>query len=591
MKGIKLLGGRILKNSRANNLQNKVNFSTVDNLSILHKDIKFKSICNIKSLRKNLYMFLKRNKINSKYLYIRLQAKLDEKMYRSFGDGYVIELGNKQDLKMYFKHLETKLAFMYDEYIVQNIEEVRILYGESTVAKYNDFLSRNKAHVELDKQKEVIKSLKLPKNINYSKWGLENTLTLIVSYISSVKFNSSISNIVIEESSNKNRVIVQMKDKHIYILEDIHKDNKLIKRTLIYDNNEHVDNSQIISQNPNDNLDNKIITLTPNDDLDNKDNTSILCENKRNIKIINKKKSSGGIKHITLDLETTSKEGEPVKLICGSIFYFGINPKDYFDYAQALSLDMVKDKENSYTVHLDNNTPYEIAKVKLINQLFDTLFTQCNIKEPMWKDRDGQLKYYLGAKVTRKTVVYIHNGAKFDSPLLLFDLLNTDLYNISCLYRDNKFITLTVVRKSDKAKIVIKDSNMIIPASLDKLSKTFNLDFKKDLFPYHFPNLDNLDYIGDVPDIKYFSDKVTLDLYNEYKSRFNGKWGLRTELEKYCENDCRVLYLVIDEFSKLILNKFNIDIHKFPTLSSIAYNIFKANYLKFSHKQLTQNCV
>ena len=214
-------------------------------------------------------MFLKRNKINSKYLYIRLQAKLDEKMYRSFGDGYVIELGNKQDLKMYFKHLETKLAFMYDEYIVQNIEEVRILYGESTVAKYNDFLSRNKAHVELDKQKEVIKSLKLPKNINYSKWGLENTLTLIVSYISSVKFNSSISNIVIEESSNKNRVIVQMKDKHIYILEDIHKDNKLIKRTLIYDNNEHVDNSQIISQNPNDNLDNKIITLTPNDDLDN----------------------------------------------------------------------------------------------------------------------------------------------------------------------------------------------------------------------------------------------------------------------------------------------------------------------------------
>ena len=48
---------------------------------------------------------------------------------------------------------------------------------------------------------------------------------------------------------------------------------------------------------------------------------------------------------------------------------------------------MVKDKENSYTVHLDNNTPYEIAKVKLINQLFDTLFTQCNIKEPMWKDK------------------------------------------------------------------------------------------------------------------------------------------------------------------------------------------------------------
>ena len=207
----------------------------------------------------------------------------------------------------------------------------------------------------------------------------------------------------------------------------------------------------------------------------------------------------------------------------------------------------------------------------------------------MWKDRDGQLKYYLGAKVTRKTVLYIHNGARFDLVLLLKDLLNTGMYKIHPLYKDGKFISLKVVRKSDNAEILIKDSFLILNSSLDKLAKSFNLVFSKTIFPYTFPTLDNLDYIGDVPDIKYFSDKVTLDQYNEYKSRFNGNWNLREELEKYCENDCRVLYYILDKFNELILNKFNIDIHKFPTLSSLAYNIFKANYLKYSHKQLTQN--
>ena len=124
------------------------------------------------------------------------------------------------------------------------------------------------------------------------------------------------------------------------------------------------------------------------------------------------------------------------------------------------------------------------------------------------------------------------------------------------------------------------------------MAKSFNVPLSKTIFPYTFTNINNLYYEGPVPESIYFDNKkVTLDQYEGYKASFKGVWNLREELTKYCENDCRVLYLVIDEFSKLILNKFNIDIHKFPTLSSIAYNIFKANYLKFSHKQLTQNCV
>ena len=95
----------------------------------------------------------------------------------------------------------------------------------------------------------------------------------------------------------------------------------------------------------------------------------------------------------------------------GSLFWFGRDPSLYFNYAQALSLDRgprLKDMEHSYTVHIDNKIPYDVARVKLINQLFDIIFQHGNIKEPMWRDEYGQLKYYANAKVTRKTVVYIH---------------------------------------------------------------------------------------------------------------------------------------------------------------------------------------
>ena len=148
---------------------------------------------------------------------------------------------------------------------------------------------------------------------------------------------------------------------------------------------------------------------------------------------------------------------------------------------------------------------------------------------------------------------------------------------------------LRVVRKFDRAEIVIKDSLLILYGPLAKLAKSFNLEVGKDIFPYDFVSLDNLDYIGPVPDYKYFdSTKVSLDDYLDYKSRFkDNKWCLRTELENYCVNDCKVLYHIVEAFNNLIIDSFNVDIHKLPTLASVAYRIYKANYLKYSFKEFS----
>ena len=531
MKGIKLLGGIKLKTLLAkgrisNNvlIQNKVNYSTDDKYNT--KDIKLHSVCNLNTIKKNLYNFLKRNKFNLNYLYIRLLVKIDDGRYLSLGNGHVIELGNKKDLKMYYEHLAIKLAFMFDEYQVKNIVEIRIIYGDSNKTNYETFAAKNRSLTSIDGFKKAKNDLNLPKNNQYYSWGTLVIISPTVSYLKDLTINELISNIVIEKLGDKCKLRVETLDGKIYNCEDVHKENKLKKRNLI----SIIDMSNLVGDNTLPVTKDKTseIKSTP---VFGSDLTNIsLSENKRNIKLSPKSRKTV-IKHMTLDLETALTDNvdgtKVMKIICASLFWFGRDPKLYFDYAHSLVLNKVVDKIHSYTVHLDNKLPYRKGKVKLIKELFDIIFEHGNIKEPMWKDRDGQLKYYLGAKVTRKTVLYIHNGARFDLVLLLKDLLNTGMYKIHPLYKDGKFISLKVVRKSDNAEILIKDSFLILNSSLDKLAKSFNLVFSKTIFPYTFPTLDNLDYIGDVPDIKYFSDKVTLDQYNEYKSRFNGNWNLR----------------------------------------------------------------
>jgi hypothetical protein len=113
--------------------------------------------------------------------------------------------------------------------------------------------------------------------------------------------------------------------------------------------------------------------------------------------------------------------------------------------------------------------------------------------------------------------------------------------------------------------------------SLKFLAKVFEVNTQKSIFPYSFVNENNLDYIGPIPDIKYFDGISHLD-YNCYIENYN-IWNLRDEAIKYCEIDCISLYQVLIKFSNLIFEKFNINIHKYPTLSSLAFAIFRTHYL------------
>jgi DNA polymerase type B, organellar and viral len=112
--------------------------------------------------------------------------------------------------------------------------------------------------------------------------------------------------------------------------------------------------------------------------------------------------------------------------------------------------------------------------------------------------------------------IYIHNMAGFDANFLLKIL--TELGDIKPIIHHGQLISINF--KFNNYIIVFRDSLKILLASLRKLAKVFGVDTQKSIFPYSFVNENNLDYIGPVPDFKYF-DNITIKEYNEYCLMFN----------------------------------------------------------------------
>jgi DNA polymerase type B, organellar and viral len=175
--------------------------------------------------------------------------------------------------------------------------------------------------------------------------------------------------------------------------------------------------------------------------------------------------------------------------------------------------------------------------------------------------------------------VYIHNLSSFDGIFLLRILAKLENTKLIPIIKDDKMIALTL--KFSKNKITFHDSMLLLPSSLDKLSKAFNVVNKKVIFPINWllnnPNF-SLGYIGAVPEIKYFKD-ISLIEYNNYVlERFN-MWNFRKELLNYNMVDCIALYEILIKFNQIIYEKFNLNAFNYPTLPSLAFAIYRSSFM------------
>ena len=152
-----------------------------------------------------------------------------------------------------------------------------------------------------------------------------------------------------------------------------------------------------------------------------------------------------------------------------------------------------------------------------------------------------------------------------------------DLGTVKPIIHNEKIISINF--SMDEYSIIFRDSQQMLIASLRNLAKSFGVETQKSIFPYNFVNENNLEYIGKVPDLNFFNN-LSMDTV-EYSMKFlNKSWSLRDETIKYCENDCIALYQILIKFNSMIFEIFSKSIHKYPTLPSLAFAIFRSNFME-----------
>ena len=188
--------------------------------------------------------------------------------------------------------------------------------------------------------------------------------------------------------------------------------------------------------------------------------------------------------------------------------------------------------------------------------------------------------------------IYAHNFSGFDGIFLLRHLLNYDGGEIKPLIFNGKLMAINfkftdpssvdntennTENKDNKNKtkartLVFKDSFLLLPLSLRKLCKAFNVSTVKTHFPFL---LTDINYSGKFPAFDLYTD-LSKQEYFDIKYDFNDQtWSFREEAIKYCGIDCKALFEVLISFNNLIFNQFKLNIHSSFTLPSLAMKIYK----------------
>ena len=182
----------------------------------------------------------------------------------------------------------------------------------------------------------------------------------------------------------------------------------------------------------------------------------------------------------------------------------------------------------------------------------------------------------ISKKKYKNYKIYLHNFAKFDGYLLLKYL--AEIGDCSPIIHKGRIISTKFSLFESKYEVNFMDSLLLLPSSLRKLCSSFSLplDIHKSIFPF---KLFDINYKGEVPNFNLF-DKITLLEYENYKEQFKNKiWSFKEESIKYCILDCISLFQILTKFNKLIFNIFKISINNYPTLSSLAFGIFRTHFL------------
>jgi hypothetical protein len=170
---------------------------------------------------------------------------------------------------------------------------------------------------------------------------------------------------------------------------------------------------------------------------------------------------------------------------------------------------------------------------------------------------------YRNREILNGYVLYAHNGGRFDVNFLMRDVFTKP----DCVWKlktqkivelNNSWINITIVSPEDGCEITFRDSLKLLPASLDALTKDFNVVHKKS----------KIEGIGSAELVQ----RADLDDPTKLAA-----------IKHYHKLDCYGLLEVVEKLGRNIWEEFQVDITTCPTSASVAKKIFRTKYYNPMH--------
>ena len=272
----------------------------------------------------------------------------------------------------------------------------------------------------------------------------------------------------------------------------------------------------------------------------------------------------------------TCQEYKPRKHRCW------IKPREHKDrgLVSLIAFDFESFIDSATGEHIVN---YIVAQERGTNKIWEWEYN---------KDTDI-LKDFIDFVFTKpKTTFIAHNGKAYDTWLIHYYI--TKHYN----ERPKKIILAgQKIMYMEIKSVKFIDSLNHFACKLEAVPKTFGLDetqFKKGFYPYKFNNKENWDYIGEIPDIKYFDpcsmfDKKRLEFFNWWyeKKNSNYVWNHKLETQGYCLSDVAILLQGCNVYSQDGMDLVGIDPLEKKTIAGWVMDIYLKKFYDFDKSPIS----
>lgn len=179
--------------------------------------------------------------------------------------------------------------------------------------------------------------------------------------------------------------------------------------------------------------------------------------------------------------------------------------------------------------------------------------------------------------------VIAHNLRNYDGRFIL-----RDLYSRKFAKSPQLIMAGSKINMMDIDVIRFQDSLNLLPCALRVLPQAFGFGHRvvKGHFPYLFNTADNHDYIGKMPELKWFGyDNMKKGEQQELKAWYDTvsgmEFNLQKDMEKYCINDVEILMIAVEKFRQEFENITGQDpISSKFTLPSLCMQVFRSKILK-----------